>query len=46
MKIKIEIDEALIEDEVVIRCQSLTEQIGSIQRAISAIISTKERFCF
>ncbi len=46
MKIKIEIDEALTEDEVVIRCQSLTEQIGSIQRAISDIISTKERFCF
>lgn len=46
MKIRIEIDENLTEDEVVIHCQSLTQQIGSIQKAVSDIISTNEKFCF
>ena len=31
MKIKIEIDEALEEDVVLIRCRSLTEEIGAVQ---------------
>lgn len=35
MKIRIELDETLQEDEVIIRCHSLSEQVQQIQRAIS-----------
>ena len=34
MKIKIEIDEGLPEDEVLIRCRGLTEQIADVQKAV------------
>lgn len=34
MKIKIEIDEGLPEDEVLIRCRGLTEQISDVQKAV------------
>ena len=35
MKIKIEIDESLSEDEVLIRCRGLTEQVTEIQKAVA-----------
>lgn len=35
MKIRIELDEALHEEEVIIRCRSLSEQVLQLQRAIS-----------
>lgn len=35
MKIKIEMDETLPEEEVIIRCRSLSEQVQQIQRAVS-----------
>lgn len=35
MKIRIELDEQLKEEEVVIRCQSLTEEVREIQKAVS-----------
>ena len=35
MKIRIELDETLQEEEVIIRCRSLSEQIMRLQRAIS-----------
>ena len=40
MKIKIEIDEGLPEDEVLIRCRGLTEQIADVQKAVSEVINT------
>lgn len=46
MKIRIELDEQLKEEEVVIRCQSLTEEIQEIQKAVSDLISKKQRFVF
>ncbi len=39
MKIKIEIDEGLPEDEVLIRCRGLTEQIADVQKAVSEVIN-------
>ena len=46
MKIRIELDEQITEEEVVIRCQSLTEEIQDIQRAIRDRISKKQRLVF
>ncbi len=46
MKIKIEIDEALEEDVVLIRCRSLTEEIGAVQRAVSEAAGTMQKFVF
>ena len=40
MKIKIEIDESLSEDEVLIRCRGLTEQVTEIQKAVSEVVNT------
>lgn len=46
MKIRIDIDEKIEEEEVVIRCRSLNEQIGMIQKAVSEITSSTEKFVF
>lgn len=46
MKIKIEIDEGLEEDEVIIRCRGLTEQIANVQNAVSEIVHTSQKFVF
>ena len=46
MKIKIEIDESLSEDEVLIRCRGLTEQVTEIQKAVSEVVNTSKRFVF
>ena len=46
MKIKIEIEEALEEDEVLIRCRRLTEEISAIQRAVSETAGAAQRFVF
>lgn len=46
MKIRIELDEQLKEEEVVIRCQSLTEEVREIQKAVSDLVSKKQRFVF
>lgn len=35
MKIRIEFDEQLLEEEVIIRCQSLTEQVQHIQKLLA-----------
>ena len=37
MKIRIEIDENLTEDEVIIRSSSLNEQVRQIQKSLSEI---------
>ena len=41
MKIRIELEEGLLEDEVVIRCRSLTDEITRIQNAVSAASAAK-----
>ena len=46
MKIKIEIDESLSEDEVLIRCRGLTEQVTKIQKAVSEVVNTSQKFVF
>ena len=46
MKIKIEIDESLSEDEVLIRCRGLTEQVTEIQKAVSEGVNTSQRVVF
>ena len=46
MKIKIEIAESLSEDEVLIRCRGLTEQVTEIQKAVSEVVNTSQRFVF
>lgn len=46
MKIIIEIDESLSEDEVLIRCRGLTEQVTEIQKAVSEVVNTSQRFVF
>lgn len=42
MKIRIELEEGLLEDEVVIRCRSLTDEITRIQNAVSAASAAKQ----
>ena len=42
MKIKIEIEEALEEDEVLIHCRGLTDEIAAIQKAVLEIASSKQ----
>lgn len=46
MKIKVEIDESLSEEEVIIRCPALTEQITKIQQAVQEVVSSAQRFVF
>ena len=46
MKIKIEIDEGLPEDEVLIRCRGLTEQIADVQKAVSEVIKPRRNLSF
>lgn len=41
MKIKIEIDEALAEEEIVIRCRSLDEDVISIQKRITDAVNSR-----
>ena len=41
MKIKIEIDEALAEEEIVIRCKSLNEDVISIQKRITDAVNSR-----
>lgn len=46
MKIRIEIDEGIVEDEVVIRCRGLTEEIAEVQKAVSDVVNASQRFPF
>lgn len=41
MKIRIELDSSIAEDEVVIRCAELTEEV---QRALADVVAEKQRF--
>lgn len=46
MKIRIEIDEKITEDEVIIRCRGLTEQMAGIQRAVSEAVGATQKIAF
>ena len=44
MKIRIEIEEGIAEEEVVIRCRGITEQITAIQAALSDVMNITHKF--
>lgn len=46
MKIRIEIDEGIAEDEVLIRCRGLTEEVTAVQKAVSDVVNASQRFPF
>ncbi len=46
MKIKIEIDDTITEDEVVIRCNTFSEEIQQLQKLLSDATGKNERFEF
>lgn len=46
MKIKIEIEESLEENEVLIRCRELTEEITAIQKAVSDVTGATQKLTF
>ena len=46
MKIRVEIDPEMFEEEVIIRCRELDENISQIQRAIADVTNRKQRFAF
>lgn len=46
MKIKIEIDGQLNEDEVTIRCRELNDQVKQLQRAVQEIGFSSQRYVF
>lgn len=44
MKIRIEIEDGISEEEVVIRCRGITEQIKAIQTAVSDVVNIAQKF--
>lgn len=46
MKIRIEVDPDLAEDEVLIRCKSISDDVAAMQQAITDISSSGQRFQF
>lgn len=46
MKIRIEIDENLIEDEVVIQCAGINEEVMKVQKAISEVVNASQKLVF
>lgn len=44
MKIRIELDEELQEEEIIIRCSELTEEVQEVQRAVANAISKAQKF--
>lgn len=46
MKIRIEMDEALETDEIIIRCRKLSDEITRIQRAVGEAIEKQSRIVF
>lgn len=46
MKIRIEIDEGIAEDEVIIRCSGLTEEVTAVQKAVSDVVNASWRIPF
>lgn len=46
MKIRIEIDGAIAEDEILIRCRELTDEVTAVQRAVGDVVHTSGRMPF
>lgn len=46
MKIRIELDNQIEEDEVIIKCSELSEEVTRIQRVISEILAEKREMIF
>lgn len=46
MRIRIEIDENSIEEEVIIRCSELNEQVTAMQKALAEIAAGRQQFAF
>ena len=46
MKIKMEIDENLTEEEIVIRGSALTEEMAAVQRAVADVLARKQTLTF
>lgn len=46
MRIRIDVEGELVEDEVIIRCKEVTPQIVLIQKAIAEKIAQKQQFIF
>lgn len=46
MKIKIEIDEQLNENEITIRCRELDDQVEQLQKAVREINASSQRYVF
>lgn len=46
MKIQIEVDEKILEDEVIIRCNQLNDEINQIQNVVNEIISKNKSIIF
>ena len=46
MKIQIEIDEKILEDEVIIRCNQLNDEINKIQNFVNELILKKTSIIF
>ncbi len=46
MKVRIEFTEASTEDEVIIRCSSLNEDVQAVQRAVAEITARHKRLAF
>lgn len=46
MKIRIEIDENIAEEEVVIRCPEMTDTVAAVQRAVRDAVSTSGKLPF
>ena len=46
MKIRIEVDDTALENEVIIRCAGLTKEVQLIQQALSEIAAGGQRFIF
>lgn len=46
MKIRVEIDPEMLEEEVIIRCPELTDSVSQIQRTIAEVTNRKQRFAF
>lgn len=46
MRIKIEVDENIQEDEVIIRCTTLNDEVKDIQQAIKDTLAKKNRIIF
>ena len=46
MKVLVEIDDNLIEDEIVIKCKNLTDEISAVQKAIKNALAPSTRIVF